>query len=291
MADEGGDNNAFVYMGGDQEVPEDVTHVRVHKSVKIITRYAFQDCENLVSVEMHDGVEIIEEVAFYGCSSLRGIKLPGVRVIKHLAFAALDSCLEDVEFGNKLESIGDDAFRGCRLRNIKLPKCRVIGKYAFANCEQLTEVELFDEDLETIKVAAFFECPRLRRIAIPLKDEGDFLEFPEWPEIPNVFQDCEALEKVNLVGGVHKTISSLFLKSWRDEMNNEIVFKDLYKTNSIEKTAEIRHWLKTVSLRIKHYKSKHYALLKENTTLLELALWKVKLQEKGKRRFHITVHY
>ena len=32
----------FVYMGGDQEVPRNVTHVRIHKSVKIITREAFQ---------------------------------------------------------------------------------------------------------------------------------------------------------------------------------------------------------------------------------------------------------
>ena len=31
--------------------------------------------------------------------------------------------------------------------------------------------------------------------------------------------------------------------------------------------------------RIEHYKSEHYALLKKFTTLLELALWKAKLDE------------
>ena len=56
MADEGGkNNNVFVYMGGDQEVPRDVTHVRVHKSVKIISTRAFQNFHHLVSIEMHDG--------------------------------------------------------------------------------------------------------------------------------------------------------------------------------------------------------------------------------------------
>ena len=64
-ADDGGnDNDVFVYMGGNQEVPRHVTHVRIHKSVKIISREAFYRCRNLLSVEMHDGVEIIEEYAF-----------------------------------------------------------------------------------------------------------------------------------------------------------------------------------------------------------------------------------
>src|SRR5210317_167753 len=86
----------FVYMGGHQRVPRDVTHVRVHESVKIINRRAFYYCQNLVSIEMHDGVEIIEEEAFNGCYS-RGIKLPGVRVIEEFAFCNCDD-LESVEF-------------------------------------------------------------------------------------------------------------------------------------------------------------------------------------------------
>ena len=68
MADEGDNNDVFVYMGGDQQVPWDVTHVRVHKSVKIIPFRAFFRREHLVSVEMHDGVEIIEEGAFNNCN-------------------------------------------------------------------------------------------------------------------------------------------------------------------------------------------------------------------------------
>ena len=55
----------FVYLGGDQVVPNDVTHAIVDKSVKIIPRGAFRERRNLLSVETHDGVEIIEEEAFY----------------------------------------------------------------------------------------------------------------------------------------------------------------------------------------------------------------------------------
>ena len=61
MADDGDNDGVFIYMGGDQRVPRDVTHVRVHKSVKTITWRAFITCRKLVSIEMHDGVEIIEE--------------------------------------------------------------------------------------------------------------------------------------------------------------------------------------------------------------------------------------
>ena len=82
MADHAYDgNDVFVYMGGDQRVPqhlrETIIHARVHKSVKIICNGVFYCCRNLVSIEMHDDVEIIEVGAFQCCHSLRGINLSG----------------------------------------------------------------------------------------------------------------------------------------------------------------------------------------------------------------------
>ena len=144
MAEELLPPNVFVvYMGGSQRVPRDVTHVRVHKSVKIITRDAFRGCRNLVSIEMHDGVEIIEREAFHNCMFLGGIKLPGVRVIEGAAFYNCTAL--DVDFGDKLETIGGFAFAYTDLRNIKLLKVRVIEDSAFENCDQLTDVELLSE--------------------------------------------------------------------------------------------------------------------------------------------------
>jgi len=55
----------FVYMGGQQVVPEDVTHVVIDRSVNIIPEGAFAGREQLVSVKFHDGVEQIERWAFY----------------------------------------------------------------------------------------------------------------------------------------------------------------------------------------------------------------------------------
>jgi hypothetical protein len=56
MAD-GGD--IFVYVGGEQEVPLDVTHVIIDRSVKIIPERAFIRRTKLVSVETHDDLEKI----------------------------------------------------------------------------------------------------------------------------------------------------------------------------------------------------------------------------------------
>ena len=271
-ADDGGDDDVFIYMGGDQRVPWDVTHVRVHKSVKIIRARAFQHYTNLVSIEMHDGVEIIKYRAFFGCRSLREIKLIGVKVIEYMAFYGC-TALENVEFGDKLETIGESAFQSTSLRSIKLPKVWIIGTGAFQHCDKLTDAEL-SEDLGRIRGGAFRRCPRLRRISIPLK--ANLLGGNDV-----VFNNCDELSQVDLIGGIHKTISSLLLDSWRHEMNDEIdsINRDLPSTPSNEKTEEIRRWMGSVVDRIEHYKSEHYALLKEFMTLLELALWKAKLEE------------
>ena len=172
------------------------------------------------------------------------------------------------------------AFEYAALRNIKMPKVRVIGEEAFSRCEQLTEVELSDH-LERVEAGAFEECPRLRRIVIPLKDNllGDSVFYND------VFYNCDSLSQVDLVGGIHKAIASLHLESWRIAMNEEVdrINQDLpnlgaedYETPN-NKTAAIEDWLGRVLQRIEHYTSEHYALLKEAITLLELAAWKTNL--------------
>ena len=254
MAD-GGDD-IFVYLGGEQEVPFDVTHVRIDRSVKIIPREAFQHRHNLLSVETHDDLEKVEGCAFRNCHSLRGIKLPGVRIVERLAFFNCEA-LSDVEFGDKLETIGESAFGGCfHLSDVGLPYVDTIGRQAFCRCR------------------------RLRCIAIPLKD-SIFL-FDDTNQRYSQFDDSEFLTTVDLVGGVNKTISSLLLERWRDEMNQEInrIKEVLRITPSHEKADAIRLWIRSVTDRMEHYKAEHNTLLKEDMTQLELAVWKAKLDEK-----------
>jgi len=156
-----------------------------------------------------------------------------------------------------------------------LPGVKEVGDYALYGCWAMTDVE-FGDKLETIGEYAFGRCPLLRRIAIPLKDN--------MLERYTQFAECRNLTTVDLVGieRIRKTISSLLLKSWRDEMNQEIVRINqvLPNTHPNEMIEEIKQWIRSVINRIEHYKAEHYALLKEDMTQLELAVWKAKLDEK-----------
>jgi len=279
MADDGVDD-IFVYLGGDQEVPRNVAHVIIDRSVNIIPEKAFCERRQLISVEMHEDVEKIEFAAFYSCSSLRKIKLIGVREVEYEAFYNC-AALNDVEFGVKLETIQAMAFDYCiSLQKIKMPSARFIECGAFSDCDQLSEAE-FGYNLERIDTLSFDTCPNLRRIVIPLKD--DIFPLASDSSLCNQFGNCTNLTIVDLVGveGINKTISSLFLQSWKDEMNHDMtcINQVLPHTTESAKTATIRLWIGSLLGKMERYKAEHYRLLEEATTLLELAVWKAKLDE------------
>eukprot|EP00984_Skeletonema_dohrnii_P010258 scaffold3998_cov153-Skeletonema_dohrnii-CCMP3373.AAC.25 len=266
------DGEIFVYMGGDQEVPDDVVRVRIAKSVKIIPSRAFYHRQRLIDVELHDGIEIIKERAFSFCISLRSVKLLGVKVIAAWAFESCSNLI-DVEFGVELETIEERVFMRCySLRTITMPSVKMIRTLAFGLCKQLTDLDL-PEGLETIKECAFWSCHELKRIAIPL----DCMIVGN-----SIFCNCPKLTAVDLVGRIHNTLASLHLENWRHEMKGEInrINHVLPNTTSYQKTAEIQEWMRSVIRRLDHYKVEHKAMLKEATTLLELALWKADLNEK-----------
>ena len=249
----------FVYMGGHQEVPEHVRRARIYEDVNIIRRLAFYNRRHLLSVEFHDGVEIIEENAFMHCVLLCGsIKLLGVKIIREASF--FNCCrLTDVEFGDKLETIGQEAFGSCTsLRTITMPSARTIGKKAFSNCFALTDLDLpqshltdleLPEELETLQRSAFGKCECLRRITMPLKD--GMIEY-------GVFNYCPDLTTVVTVGGMHKTIASLHLDSWRNEMTGEIklINQTLPNTEPRVKTRAIQQWMRSVTRHLNHYNTR-----------------------------------
>jgi len=202
----------------------------------------------------------------------------GVREVGKFAFFNCVS-LVDVEFGDKLETIKTKAFRCCEsLQNIIMPSVRTIEEEAFANCSALTEAE-FGSNLESIQNYALGNCANLRRIAIPLKN--DIFPFNPIQHRRTQFEHCPNLTTVDLVGGIHKTISSLLMERWRTEIIAEINrINQVLPSTSRGKTDTIRRWIRTVIDRTEHYKAENYRLLKEDMTLLELAVWKAKLDEK-----------
>ena len=267
-------------------MPFEVTHAIIDPSVKTVLRRAFANRHHLVSVIFHDGVEIIEAEAFHNCRSLPSIKLLGVREIGDNAFSSCVA-LSDVEFGGRLETIGKYAFQYCNsLRSIKSLSVRNIQERAFRHCWRLTDVE-FGNNLETIGIESFSDCEHLKRIVLPLKD--NLFPFDTDAAQYNQFKHCRGLKTVGFVGaeGMQNTISSLLLKSWRGEMNQEIdrIKQELLLNSAYgdPKADIIRRWIRSVIHKMEHYKAEHNRLLKEGMTLLELAIWKAKLDEKEDR--------
>ena len=96
------------------------------------------------------------------------------------------------------------------------------------------------------------------------------------------FDECDQLETVDLIGGIHESVSSLHMESWRTDMNESInrINQVLPNTSANDKTNAIRQWMETLLDKMEHYKAEHRRYVKEGITLLELALWKAKLGEK-----------
>jgi hypothetical protein len=274
MADHAAGDDIFVYTGG--IAPQHVVNAIIDESVDKIDDDAFRDNPNLRSVVCHDRVLKVGRGAFGWCDSLQRVKMPGVKIIEKYAFYDCNS-LTHVEFGDKLKTVGNDAFTRCTsLKRVKLPKVKTIGGCAFMD-SGVQDAEL-GEDLETLGRAAFRDS-KLRRIAIPLKDR--MFQLNAHSRTYTQFHECPDLTTVDLVGGIHKTVSSLHLESWRNEMNEEIqrMNQILPSTDPDEKTDAVRQWIQSIKSRFDHYKAEHRVLLMDVATLLELALWKAKLDD------------
>ncbi len=217
--DDNDDNNGDIFVYREGRAPQHVTHAIIDKSVDEIEDKAFYNCVSLVKVETHDGIRRVGELAFYRCKSLRGINLKSAFEICDTAFCGCFK-LVNVEFGDELETIEGSAFAYCTsLEHLKLPSIIIIEFAAFEECSALTDIEL-SERLETIGARAFDGCERLQRIAIPLK--RDLFPFDALNDEYTQFRECEQLVTIELVGGIQKTVASLYMEIWSTEMIAEI---------------------------------------------------------------------
>jgi len=113
--------------------------------------------------------------------------------------------------------------------------------------------------------------------------ESDMFTYNYDAERYTQFDGCNELATVDIAGGgeINKTISHLSLERWRKEMNQEINrINQILPTSHInDKATMIQEWTQSVLRLMEQYKAEHNNLLKEATTLLELALWKVNLEK------------
>jgi hypothetical protein len=220
--------NVFIYNKDTtkDDIPNDVTRVKVDPSVIEIHNEAFKGCESLVEVEFSEGLEVIFKEAFYNCKNLKfKNKLPStLEAIDGYAFWGCAS-LDSIEFPEGLQVIGRQAFAECHeLKRIKIASAHVkIEKWAFSSCKSLVAVDL-PEGLQVIGESWFFECTSLTTVNVPSSvieiQDGAFqqcaslasLALPEGLQSIAIrsFQGCESLESLHIPSTVCKTGRGVF---------------------------------------------------------------------------------
>jgi hypothetical protein len=164
MSDDDGDGDVrafFIYYGREEEVIQrDVTHVKVHPSVKVIKAWAFANCHQLTTAfSLNDGLEVIEKDAFYRCYLLQGIVIPNT--LKTIKARTFSYCMHmaTITLGEGLDEIGDNAFSKCgSLERIVIPPAvEDIYDRAFCKCQRLTTMVFSDETEEFVSCKAMRE--------------------------------------------------------------------------------------------------------------------------------------
>lgn len=179
-----GCRTSFVPMGTREIGSMSFMHVKgmkrfvIPKGVKIISPYAFYDCD-IEEIEIQEGVEIISDHAFKNTNHLKKVILP-----------------------SSLTMISEGAFENSSIEEIDLPQVKIIGRYAFKNCSQLKNIILHD-GLIAIFEGAFEDCVSLARLNLPKTVERIY---------PYILNGCSLLSSFELPRDCETVFFPLFKK-------------------------------------------------------------------------------
>jgi len=292
---------AFAYCLSLKEISLPVT-------IKVIQTCAFLDCKQLANIDFPEGLEIIMENTFKMCHSLETVHIPStVTKIGHRAFANCSkiqtveiSLLEDC---SSLREIGSAAFRGCYgLQNIAIPHDTLVQSDTFRLCPKLAENLAgdlppdYDQAMTEFLKHRFDDLP-LHKLCYSISYEetkeslADKIEHllmsndgASWYKqndplhlspghLVALSSDCTPDNEFHadvLTILYSKPIQSLGLEDWRSAMRAMIAD---YANASLTTTRQDR------TFQVGEMLSKLESLeLMEATSLLELALWKAKMQ-------------
>ena len=116
--------------------------VTIPSTVTVFGKWAFADSHGLIEVHLKEGLQIIGEHAFHNCDAIRSVIVPST--VTKLGVYAFFSChdLEEVHLNEGIQVIGDYAFAYCHaLQSVTIPSTvNEVGEGLFADCSNLSEV-------------------------------------------------------------------------------------------------------------------------------------------------------
>ena len=187
----------FEYTGdNDEDIPSNVTNVRILSGVSKIEDTAFINRVRLVSITFPSTTDTIMLEAFYHCNSLREVALnEGIKTIGFDAFFHCKS-LESITIPSTVNEIGQHVFESCiNLRTVVLNEgLKKIDGFAFASCTSLQSITL-PSTITAIRSYAFTGCDRLREIVILNPSANDIIN--NHHIIRQVMVACISVRKLN----------------------------------------------------------------------------------------------
>ena len=145
---------------------DNLQNVELPESITKIGQYAFYDCDNLQNVELPESITKIEQYSFYDCNNLKYITMPCVENIGTYAFYKCNS-LESLEMP-VVTDIDDYAFQYCiSLNNVDFgDKLKSIGVSSFESCVQLTRL-ILPNSTSYMYASSFKGCSFIEYLDIP----------------------------------------------------------------------------------------------------------------------------
>ena len=174
----------------------------IPETVRKMTHWAFDYCQNLETVVIPDGLTIIDPGAFTECYSLQKIDIPNT--VTNIGMLAFDLCsqLKEVNIGNGVTHIENGAFRSCpQLREIIIPdNVLSLGDSLFLDCRGLETVRIGNGVTE-IKGNMFKDCPQLKEVSMG----NDVTIIGE-----SAFYDCSSLINLSIGNNVTRIENNAF---------------------------------------------------------------------------------
>lgn len=128
----------------------------------------YEERANITSIEIDDNVTYIGDYAFYLCNKITDEKTKLPEKLEEIGEGAFKNCkVKSVDLPSMVKSVGKDAFAKSSLRSVSLPESlQCLPERMFAESYYLNEVT-FSKGLKEIGKEAFYCCLGLNSVDIP----------------------------------------------------------------------------------------------------------------------------
>ena len=200
-----------------------ISKISLNEGLEYIGDNCFAYCKRINGeLYLPDTLTYIGSCVFDGCVNIDGtIKIP--KKIYEIKNSTFSNCrnIDRIDFGEKLEVIGDNAFSNCiQLKGelILPPKLKKLGENAFAYCRLLKGKVVIPEGVETM-TSAFSYCDNIEEIVL----HNNIKEIASY-----AFRGLKLKKKIVLPDSVEK-ISWVVFESF-EGVNDDLIIPNNVKT-------------------------------------------------------------